>query len=184
MKKTQRMEYTIGRVHGITVLKGIEVDIVQDGSLFLPDAVLSELDIVVGARYTITSNSIGPNRPRAYCARWTVATCNPGASERPLIGERDACDVEWSASSTPRAACLCAGTQRASRAPRSAERVLQDGQGGRRADRHQPDAHSTFDFNNLRYAVGQARRGWPEADDALDARPLEAVRGWLASRRH
>src|SRR4030067_700776 len=34
---------------GITLLKGIEVDILEDGSLDLPDDVLGELDIVVGA---------------------------------------------------------------------------------------------------------------------------------------
>lgn len=34
---------------GITLLKGIEVDINEDGSLDLPDRVLSRLDIVIGA---------------------------------------------------------------------------------------------------------------------------------------
>ena len=34
---------------GITVLKGIEVDILEDGSLDLPDSVLARLDVVVGA---------------------------------------------------------------------------------------------------------------------------------------
>jgi DNA polymerase (family 10) len=38
------------------------------------------------------------------------------------------------------------------------------------------DAHSTFDFVNLRYGVGQARRGWLEKGDVLNTRPLAALR--------
>ncbi|MHB8257355.1 MAG: DNA polymerase/3'-5' exonuclease PolX, partial [Acidiferrobacterales bacterium] len=34
---------------GITLLKGIEVDILEDGSLDLPDPVLAQLDLVIGA---------------------------------------------------------------------------------------------------------------------------------------
>ena len=37
------------KLHGITLLKGIEVDILEDGRLDLPDAVLARLDLVVGA---------------------------------------------------------------------------------------------------------------------------------------
>jgi DNA polymerase (family 10) len=41
------------------------------------------------------------------------------------------------------------------------------------------DAHSTFDFANLRYGVGQARRGWLEKDDVLNTRSLTALRRLL-----
>ncbi len=41
------------------------------------------------------------------------------------------------------------------------------------------DAHSTFDFSNLKYGVGQARRGWLEKDDVLNTRPLAALRRLL-----
>jgi DNA polymerase (family X) len=34
------------------------------------------------------------------------------------------------------------------------------------------DAHSTQEFANLRYGVGQARRGWVTRNDVLNARPL------------
>jgi DNA polymerase (family 10) len=34
---------------GVTVLKEIEVDILEDGSLDLPDSILSRLDIVIAA---------------------------------------------------------------------------------------------------------------------------------------
>jgi DNA polymerase (family X) len=37
------------------------------------------------------------------------------------------------------------------------------------------DAHSTFDLANLRWGVGQARRGWLEAGDVLNTRPLKEL---------
>jgi len=41
------------------------------------------------------------------------------------------------------------------------------------------DAHSTFDFSNLKFGVGQARRGWLEKSDVLNARTLGALRKLL-----
>ena len=41
------------------------------------------------------------------------------------------------------------------------------------------DAHSVHDFANLDYGIGQARRGWLEAADVLNTRPLDALRGLL-----
>jgi DNA polymerase (family 10) len=41
------------------------------------------------------------------------------------------------------------------------------------------DAHSRFDFSNLKYGVGQARRGWLEKADVLNTRPLAALRRLL-----
>ncbi len=41
------------------------------------------------------------------------------------------------------------------------------------------DAHSTFDFANLKYGIGQARRGWLEKTDVLNTRSLAALRKLL-----
>jgi DNA polymerase (family 10) len=38
------------------------------------------------------------------------------------------------------------------------------------------DTHSTLGFDNLRFGIGQARRGWLEARDVLNTRTLEALR--------
>jgi DNA polymerase (family 10) len=45
------------------------------------------------------------------------------------------------------------------------------------------DAHSGLDFDNLRYGVGQARRGWLEKRDVLNTRKLPALRKLLAATR-
>ena len=41
------------------------------------------------------------------------------------------------------------------------------------------DAHTVLDFGNLRYGVGQVRRGWLEQHDVLNTRPLHALRPLL-----
>ncbi|HHH46355.1 MAG TPA: DNA polymerase III, partial [Thiotrichales bacterium] len=45
------------------------------------------------------------------------------------------------------------------------------------------DAHSDLDFDNLRFGIGQARRGWLEAGDVLNTRSLDALLAWLHERR-
>ena len=45
------------------------------------------------------------------------------------------------------------------------------------------DAHSIADFDNLRFGIGQARRGWLERQDVLNTRSLAALRKLLAATR-
>lgn len=37
------------------------------------------------------------------------------------------------------------------------------------------DAHGSFDFANLRFGIGQARRGWLEQRDVLNTRPVAGL---------
>jgi DNA polymerase (family 10) len=41
------------------------------------------------------------------------------------------------------------------------------------------DAHSVFDLANVQFGVGQARRGWLEKKDVLNARSLRRLRPLL-----
>jgi DNA polymerase (family 10) len=45
------------------------------------------------------------------------------------------------------------------------------------------DAHSVHEFDNLKYGIGQARRGWLEKHDVLNARPLAELKRLLAGNR-
>jgi DNA polymerase (family 10) len=44
-------------------------------------------------------------------------------------------------------------------------------------------AHSAFDYDNLTYGMSQARRGWLEASDVLNALPLPKLITFLGHRR-
>lgn len=41
------------------------------------------------------------------------------------------------------------------------------------------DSHSVHGFADLRFGIGQTRRGWLEAKDILNARPLDELRKLL-----
>jgi hypothetical protein len=45
------------------------------------------------------------------------------------------------------------------------------------------NAHSTRDFGNLPFGVGQARRGWLERAHVLNAKPLAGLEAWLKRSR-
>ena len=79
---------------GITILKGIEVDILEDGTLDLPDSVLQQLDIVIAAvhsNWTCRASA----RPNACCARWTSVTSHILAHPTGrLLGVREPSDID------------------------------------------------------------------------------------------
>jgi DNA polymerase (family X) len=54
------------KLKGFTILKGIEVDILKDGRLDLPDSILSRLDVVVASVQTLVQQS--PGECRLTCA--------------------------------------------------------------------------------------------------------------------
>jgi DNA polymerase (family 10) len=62
------------KLDGFVVLKGIEVDILDDGRLDLPDKILSRLDVVVASVHYKFDLSAIPRRS-ALSVRWTIATC-------------------------------------------------------------------------------------------------------------
>src|SRR3569623_822991 len=62
------------KLQGITLLKGIEVDVLENGKLDLPEDVLSEL-VSSWPPYTVNSHSIAKCSPRAFSVRASFATC-------------------------------------------------------------------------------------------------------------
>jgi DNA polymerase (family 10) len=82
---------------GIRILKGIEAEIMADGSLDLPDDVLSELDVVVAAVHS----SLRQDREK-ITRRYKKALANPyvhvlAHPTGRLIGERDGTSPDWEA---------------------------------------------------------------------------------------
>ena len=166
---------------GIAILKGIEVDILEDGSLDLPDSVLAKLDVVVAAVHARF------NLPRAQqTARILKALDNPYVSilahpSGRLIDEREPYELDMQAVIRRAKARGIALELNA-----HPDRLDLDDVAARMAKEEgarvaiNSDAHSVNDFENLAFGVGQARRGWLEARDVLNARRLDEVRRLLA----
>lgn len=165
---------------GITLLKGIEVDILEDGSLDLPDDVLSELDIVVGAVHSKfeLSRAKQTNRIlRAMDHPYFHILAHPTGR---LIDSREPYDVDVLKIIRHARGRGCflelnAHPERLDLLDIHCQMAKDEGV----LVGISSDAHSTQDFDNLIYGVGQARRGWLEAKDVLNTRPLGQLRTLL-----
>ena len=165
---------------GITLLKGIEVDILEDGSLDLPDAVLARLDLVVGAvhsRFDLSRARQTERILRAMDHPHFTLLAHPSGR---LIEKREPYDVDMLRiiRHARQRGCfleLNAHPERLDLLDSHCQSAREEGV----LVSIDSDAHSTFDFANLKYGVGQARRGWLEKADVLNTRPLAALRKLL-----
>jgi DNA polymerase (family 10) len=162
---------------GITLLKGIEVDILEDGSLDLPDGVLAQLDLVVGAVHSKFDLSRARQTERILRAMehpcFTLLAHPTGR----LLGQREPYDVDMLRiiRQAKKRGCfleLNAHPERLDLLDTYCQMAKEEGV----LISVNSDAHSTFDFANLRFGIGQARRGWLEARDVLNTRPLAELR--------
>jgi DNA polymerase (family X) len=161
---------------GLTILKGIEVDILEDGSLDLPNEDLGRLDLVVGAVHSHFRLSREKQTERIMRAmdhpHFTILAHPSGR----LIGEREPYEVDMHrlirhARERGCALEVNAHPVRLDLTDRDCQMAKDEGA----LVSINSDAHSVLDFENLRYGVGQARRGWIEASDVLNARSLQAL---------
>jgi DNA polymerase (family 10) len=170
--------------HGITLLKGIEVDILEDGSLDLPDSVLARLDVVVGAVHSRFELSRAKQTRRILRGmdnpNFTLLAHPTGR----LLDRREPYDVDMSRiiRHARERGCfleLNAHPERLDLLDTHCQLAREEGV----LVSINSDAHSTADFDNLRFGVGQARRGWLEKKDVLNTRSLAALRKLLAGTR-
>lgn len=168
------------RLSGIVLLKGVEVDILEDGTLDLPDALLQRLDLVVGAvhhRFDLTRDVQTERLLRAMDHPYFSVLAHPTGR---LFDERPAYEIDL-----PRVirkakerGCfleLNAHPARLDMADIACRMARDEGV----LVSINSDAHSTLEFDNLAFGIGQARRGWLEARDVLNTRTLEALRPLL-----
>jgi len=170
---------------GIVVLAGIELDILEDGSLDLPDAILSRLDLVVAAvhsKFDLSRERQTERILRALDNPNVTMLAHPSGR---LIGEREPYDVDM-------ARILKKAKDRGCFMELNAHPDRLD-----LIDTHcrmarelgvlvsiNTDAHAVTDYANMRFGIGQARRGWLTKDDVLNTRPLARLRPLLARTRN
>jgi len=168
------------KLDGITLLKGIEVDILEDGALDLPDDVLSELDLVVGAVHSKFNLARARQTERILRAmdhpHFTILAHPTGR----LLDTREPYDVDMLKviRKARQRGCfleLNAHPERLDLLDVYCQMAKEEGV----LVAISTDAHSTQDLDNLIYGVGQARRGWLTRDDVLNTRPLKMLRPLL-----
>jgi DNA polymerase (family 10) len=162
---------------GITLLKSIEVDILQDGSLDLPDSALAQLDLVVGAVHSNFNLSRVKQTERILRAmqhpHFTLLAHPTGR----LIQRRAPYDVDMLRiiREAKNRGCfleLNAHPERLDLLDTHCQMAKEEGV----LISINSDAHSIYDFSNLRFGIGQARRGWLEKHNVLNTRSLKELR--------
>jgi DNA polymerase (family 10) len=161
------------QLKGITLLKGIEVDILEDGDLALPDALLAGLDIVVAAihgHFDLSERRQTARVLRALDHRALSVLAHPGARR---IGARRPIALDFERVLKAAAARPCFVELNA-----QPERLDLDDVECRLARECgamvsiASDAHSGAQFGYLSGGIVQARRGWLTAHDVVNTRPL------------
>lgn len=165
------------------LLLGVEVEVMADGSLALPDEVLARLDVVIAAVHS------GLNQEReTLTERAILALRNPNVDilAHPtgrLLGRRKGGNFDMEAI-----------LQEAARLGKAIEvnsspwRLDLNDVFVRRAMELgvkisiNSDAHKVSGLDDLLYGVKTARRGWAEPENVINTWPLERLLDWL--KRH
>lgn len=174
LNEIDRLNAEIGE---FTILKGVEVDILADGHLDLPDRVLSRLDIVIASihyKFDLPRDEQTERIIRAMDNRHVSIIAHPTGR---LIGEREPYQIDM---------------ERVLSAARERNCFLEINAHPDRLDLNDiyaqaaksigvkvaisTDSHSPLGFDCMRFGVDQARRGWLGPKDIINTRSLPELK--------
>lgn len=168
-KQIKAIDKLNDKLEGIRVLKGIEVDILEDGSLDLPDEILKELDLRVCAvhyKQNLPQHKQTERILRAMDNPYFNILAHPTGR---LINERKPMEVnlEKIMEAAVDRGCYMEINAHPDRLDLSDPYCKM----AKEMDLKlaiSTDAHSLSDLDFMRFGVNQARRGWLEAGDVLN----------------
>ncbi|MBW7908826.1 MAG: DNA polymerase/3'-5' exonuclease PolX [Kiritimatiellae bacterium] len=166
------------------ILKGVECDILEDGSLDLEDRVFEELDLVVvsvHSKFNLTREEQTTRVQKALDNPYTTILAHPTGR---LIQEREPYEID-----IPR--IIEHARQRGCYLELNANPMRLDlndvyCQMAKEAGvliSIDVDGHQAQDLGNISFGIGQARRGWLEKKSVLNTRPLNELLKLLAKAR-
>jgi DNA polymerase (family 10) len=171
---------------GLTVLHGLEVDILRDGRLDCPDAILQRLDIVLASLHDAAGHD-----GAALTRRCLQAIRHPLVNiishpANQLVGRRAGYAMDYAAIYG-----AAAETGTALEIDGAPSHLDMDAAHARAAvtagvtvaidsDCHRASALG----RQMTFGVGTARRGWVEPGHVLNARPLSGVRAFIEAKRN
>ncbi len=165
---------------GVWVLKGIEVGILKDGSLDLPDEVLGKLDIVLAS---IHSNFDLNEEEQTNRIIKALENPNVNILAHPttrMIGTRKPInlDLQKIMEKSLSLGCFLEINASPERLDLWDDAILSAVESGLKLA-ISADAHRKNDFYNMKYGVFQARRGWASKSDILNTLPFKELKKQL-----
>ena len=165
------------RIPGITIMSGIEVDILADGSLDLSDSVLEQMDVVVASVHSAFNQEAAQMTDRLLRAISNPNVSILGHPTGRLQLRRDAYPFDFEA-----VLKLAREKQVAMELNAYPDRLdLNDVHLRLARDRGvkiviNTDAHHTSHFEKIKYGILQARRAWLTPKDVLNTLPEKEFR--------
>ncbi len=173
------------RLKTCRLLMGAEVDILHDGALDYPDAVLAELDFVIGSIHSGFSQSEATLTRRIITAmRHPSVTLIAHPTGR-LMGQREPYPVDLeavfnAAKGTRTALEINAYPKRLDLCDTAAKQARERGV----MLALSTDTHSLDQFDNMIFGLGLARRAWVEPRHLLNCFTLKQLLEWIKRKRH
>ena len=183
LEHASRVRTLNGRFEGLTLLAGIECDILADGRLDLADDCLAELDLVVASVHSHFSQDLQQMTDRVLRALespWVDVLGHPTGR---LLLKREGLrlDVDQVITAAARHGVALEINCQVDRLDlNDAHARLAQERGARLVV--STDAHSVTALGNLRWGLQVARRAWVTPDMVLNTRTLDELRPLL--RRH
>ncbi len=165
---------------GITLLKGIEVDILEDGELDLPERILKKLDIVIGSVHSHFKLAKGKQTERIIKAmRHPYFNIFAHPTGR-LIKERAPyeIDLEKVCKVAKEQGCIIEINANPSRLDLKDTHIRLAKEIGVKMV-ISTDSHRFSDLEFMQYGVGQARRGWAEKSNILNTCNFKQLKKYL-----
>jgi DNA polymerase (family X) len=183
-RQAEEIDEVNARLEGFRVLKGIEADILQDGSIDYDQRVLERLDFVIASIHSRFNMG-----EKEMTARMLAAMDNPyltiiGHPTGRLLLTRDPYPIDLEAILEKAAATGVALEINGD--PHRLDldwRVLRQARDGGVAISIGADAHSIAGLSYVDYGIGMARKGWLRAEDILNARPVSEFVAHARRRR-
>jgi DNA polymerase (family 10) len=184
LRQADEIDTVNSRLEGIRVLKGVEADILADGSVDFEEHVLARLDFVIASihsRFNMSPPEMTARMLAAMDNRYLTIIGHPTGR---LLLSRDPYGID-----------LDAIIEKAVRHGVALEinadphrldldwRVLRRARAGGAMISIGADAHSISGIGNVEFGVGMARKGWLGPDDILNARSVEDFTAYARHRR-
>ncbi|MDP7008737.1 MAG: DNA polymerase/3'-5' exonuclease PolX [Phycisphaerales bacterium] len=183
LKHIREIQAANEEIDGITILAGSEVDIHIDGTLDYADDMLEQLDIVVASPHASLKQD-----PSKATARLLAAIEHPlvhiiGHPTGRVLGKRPGLELDMSvlfaaAAETQTALEINANSWRLDLRDTHVQGAIEAGV----MISINTDAHSAEDFDQLRYGILTARRGWVTPDKCINCFSPSQLKTWLARK--
>ena len=184
LKELEYIDQLNAKLKGFRVLKGVEVDILPDGTLDYKDAVLKECEVVIAAihsNFKMPKDKMTKRIVSALKNKYVNLLSHPSGR---LIGKRDPYEVDME-----EILKVAADNGTYMELNAHPERLDLNDAHCRRAKELgiklaiDTDAHSAGNLSDMKYGVATARRGWLKKKDIINTYPIDKLLKILYAKR-